>query len=193
MQREDYFYNCSEQYVQSIALSLHQNVLAAIGGMRKRPNQKELNADLWWLLTSMGWSYDSMPSGLPDRPADDLGIADADRTAIQHANQRDLCLTSATLGAQWRADFAKVFDGQTVQVEAQFGTVESMFKDFCGFRIASYERRISLGIEIVMSKPNEFFAHRKKAIAGMAYFDVAKRTLPAIGLDCPIWLIGLRE
>ena len=26
-----------------------------------------------------------------------------------------------------------------------------------------------------------------------AYFDIAKRTLPAIGLDCPIWLIGVKE
>jgi len=31
-----------------------------------------------------------------------------------------------------------------VQIEAQFGTVESMFKDFCGFRIAYYERRLAL-------------------------------------------------
>ena len=37
-----------------------------------------------------------------------------------------------------------------VQVEAQFGKVESMFKDFCGFMIARFERRIALEIEIVM-------------------------------------------
>jgi len=27
----------------------------------------------------------------------------------------------------------------------------------------------------------------------MAYFDIAKNTLPAIGLECPVWLIGLKE
>ncbi len=75
----------------------------------------------------------------------------------------------------------------------QFGKVESMFKDFCGFKIAAYERRLALGIEVVMSEPNKYFSHRKKAMSGMAYFDIAKRTLPAIGLDCPIWLIGIKE
>ena len=97
------------------------------------------------------------------------------------------------MGAGWRADFAKNFENGLVQVEAQFGTVESMFKDFCGFQIACYERRLALGVEIVLSRPNEYFAHRKKAISGMAYFAIAKKTLPAIGLSCPIWLIGLYE
>jgi len=26
----------------------------------------------------------------------------------------------------------------------------------------------------------------------MAYFDIAKSTLPTIGFDCPIWLIGIK-
>lgn len=68
-----------------------------------------------------------------------------------------------------------------------------MFKDFCGFRIAYYEKRLALGIEIVMSEPNKYFEHRKSAITGIAYFDIAAKTLPAIGLDCPIWLIGIEE
>ena len=68
-----------------------------------------------------------------------------------------------------------------------------MFKDFCGFRIASFERRLSLGIEIVLSEPNIYFSHRKEAISGMAYFEESKSTLSAIGLECPIWLIGLIE
>jgi hypothetical protein len=89
------------------------------------------------------------------------------------------------------SDFAKLFDSKLVQVEVQFGKVESMFKDFCGFRIAYYEKRLALGIEIVMYEPSKYFAHRKNSISGMAYFDIAKRTLPAIGLDCPIWLIGI--
>jgi hypothetical protein len=68
-----------------------------------------------------------------------------------------------------------------------------MFKDFCGFSICRHERRLALGIEIVMCEPSKYFSHRRNATSGMAYFDIAKKTLPAIGLDCPIWLIGIRE
>jgi hypothetical protein len=68
-----------------------------------------------------------------------------------------------------------------------------MFKDFCGFSIARYERRMALGIEIVLCEPYKYFSHRKNAVGGMAYFEIAKSTLPAIGLDCPIWLVGIKE
>ena len=68
-----------------------------------------------------------------------------------------------------------------------------MFKDFCGFKIAYYERRLSLGVEIVMSYPWLYFSHRKDSVSGMAYFDIAVKTLMAIGLNCPIWLIGIEE
>lgn len=33
---------------------------------------------------------------------------------------------------------------------------------------------------------------RKKAISGMTCFDIATDTLPTIGLECPIWLIGIK-
>ena len=65
---------------------------------------------------------------------------------------RDQCLTSTTLNTKWHSDFARSFGSKLVQVEAQFGKVEAMFKDFCGFRIAYAERRLVLGIEIVLSK-----------------------------------------
>jgi hypothetical protein len=89
--------------------------------------------------------------------------------------------------------FAKSFDGKLVQLEVQFGKVESMFKDFCGFTIARFERRLSLGIEIILCEPNRYFSHRRQSTSGMAYFEIAKRTLPAIGLNCPIWLVGIQE
>ncbi len=66
-------------------------------------------------------------------------------------------------------------------------------KDFCGFKIGSFEKRLSLGIEIVFNNPNIFSAHRKITISGMANFNIAKNTLSSIGLNCPIWLIGLEE
>jgi hypothetical protein len=100
---------------------------------------------------------------------------------------------STTIDARWHADFGKSFDGKLVQVEAQFGKVEAMFKDFCGFRMAYAERRLALGIEIVMTDPRGYFAHRKSAVSGMASFDIAKGTMNTIGLDCPIWLIGISE
>ena len=68
-----------------------------------------------------------------------------------------------------------------------------MFKDFCGFRIAYAERRLAHGIEIVLSHPVAYFAHRINAIGGMANFKIAKDTLNSIGLDCPIWLVGIVE
>ncbi|MDP6583023.1 MAG: hypothetical protein QF535_00100, partial [Anaerolineales bacterium] len=108
-------------------------------------------------------------------------------------NNRTLCLSSTTLNTNWRADFAKSFNNKLVQIEIEFGTVESMFKDFCGFQIAHYEHRLALGIEIVLSHPNQYFSHRKNAISGMAYWETAKNTLLAIGLECPIWLIGITE
>ena len=100
-------------------------------------------------------------------------------------------MISTTLDASWHPDFGKLFAPGLVQIEAQFGKVESMFKDFCGFRIARHERRLALGIEVIPYEPYAYFSHRRNAIGGMAYFDIAKNTLPAIGLDCPIWLIGI--
>lgn len=53
--------------------------------------------------------------------------------------------------------------------------------------------RLALGIEIVLCEPYKYFSHRRNAVGGMAYFDIAKSTLPTIGLDCPIWLVWVRE
>lgn len=53
------------------------------------------------------------------------------------------------------------------------------------------ERRLALGIEIVLSNPTSYFAYRLNVIWGMASFDIAKNTLNTIRLDCPIWLIGI--
>lgn len=48
-----------------------------------------------------------------------------------------------------------------------------------------------MDVIIVLSDPISYFAHRKSAIGGMASFHVAKDTLNVIGLDCPIWLVGI--
>jgi hypothetical protein len=110
---------------------------------------------------------------------------------VRDRNLRELCLTSSTLETRWHADFAKRFGSGLVQVEAQFGQMEAMFKDFCGFRIAHAEGRLALGIEIVLVDPPRYLAHRKDATGEVATFDIARKTLTTIGLDSPIWLVGI--
>jgi len=186
MNLESYFYNCSKEYLLWLNPTLLDEIQTIVSQLPKRTTQTEINNDLFWLLTSVGWSYDTRSGVSEDCPS---GFR---LESSLHPNQRDLCLTSTTLGASWHSDFAKLLPAGLVQIEAQFGKVEAMFKDFCGFRIARFERRLALGIEIVLSNPYSYFSHRRNAIGGMAYFEVARKTLPAIGLDCPIWLIGLK-
>lgn len=189
MLKEHFFYNCSKEYIELISSGLFYEINELISKLPKRSVQAEINADFFLLLGQNSWAFDSMPHGCPEN----LFLDNFETLITQKNNNRHLCSTSTTLDASWHSDFAKSYSSGLVQLEVQFGKVESMFKDFCGFRIAYYERRLALGIEILMSEPRKYFAHRKSAIAGMAYFDIAKRTLPAIGLDCPIWLIGLKD
>ena len=192
MKHDDYFYNCSKEYIRSIDPVLYEEVTGLIAKLPKRQKQEEINDDLFWLLTSKGWAYDTL-SNVSESPPQELGSGEITKATLSRNNDRSLCVTSTTLDASWHSDFAKLFTSGLVQIEAQFGKVESMFKDFCGFRIARQERRLALGIEIVLCEPYMYFLHRRNAISGMAYFDIAKNTLPAIDLDCPIWLIGIKE
>ena len=192
MKLESYYYNCSPDYIDSIDHSLHNQILCALAQLPKRQTQSEINSDLFWLLLSDGWNFDSTPQGTGEIPPTDISLT-VDLFHQKKINSRQLCRTSTTLKARWYADFAKTFGSKLVQIEAQFGKVEAMFKDFCGFRIAFAERRLALGIEIVLSEPTKYFAHRRNSIGGMASFDVARETLTTIGLECPIWLVGIAE
>ena len=190
MKHLDYFYNCSRQYLDGIDGSLYDEISEAIRRMPKRDKQAEINNDLFWLLAECGWHYDTL-GGITDAPPEGLPVRRNNRVEIAKDNARSLCVTTTTIGADWHSDFAKMCGGDLIQLEVQFGKVEAMFKDFCGFRMARYEKRLALGIEIIMCDPAKYFAHRKGAVSGMAYFDIAKKSLPAIGLDCPIWLVGI--
>jgi hypothetical protein len=192
MSLQSYFYNCSPDYIDSIDPSLHGQIVSIISQLPKRQTQSEINSDLFWLLLSDGWNFDSVPQGGGKTPPTGISLT-VDLVQPKKVNSRRLCRTSTTLKARWHADFAKAFGHKLVQIEAQFGKVEAMFKDFCGFRIAYAERRLSLGIEIVLSEPTKYFAHRKQSIGGMASFDVARETLTTIGLECPIWLVGILD
>lgn len=197
MKLENYFYNCSKEYVVSINQGMYQEINDVIHELRKRTTQAEVNQDLFLHLIEKGWSYDTIPGGLTQKINDkNQTISSMDNNEINEIkkrNKRPLCLTSTTLNVRWHSDFAKIFTQKLVQIEAQFGKTESMFKDFCGFKIANFEKRLALGIEIVIYEPNKYFSHRKKDISGMANFNIAKETLLAINLNCPIWLIGIKD
>ena len=139
------------------------------------------------------WSFDSIPSKFNEYVEKESLDKKIDINKIKNENKRSLCISSSTLNTRWCTDYAKSFDNELVQIEVQFGKIESMFKDFCGFQIAYFEKRLALGIEIVMCKPNQYFSHRKKNISGMANFDIAKNTLHVIGFKCPILLVGLYD
>ena len=192
MKLKFYYYNCSPEYIQSIDPNLYDQIISVVGRVPKRQTQSEINSDLFWLFTSEGWMYDTVPTGAAAGPTD-VDVITQSLNALKLENKRNLCLTSTTLDTRWHSDFAKFFGSSLVQIEAQFGKVEAMFKDFCGFRIAYAEKRLALGVEIVLTDPSTYFAHRKNAMGGMASFDIAKNTLSSIGLDCPIWLIGVGE
>lgn len=182
-----FFYNCSREYVESVDGGLLAEISRELAGLPKCDTQSDLNKEIFKRLVMRGWAYDSLPAGLGAEMDRDEHWQD-----VRSANDRKLCLTTTTLGASWHCDFAREFEGKLVQVEAQFGKVESMFKDFCGFQIAYQERRLDLGIEIVMINPTKYFAHRLKAISGMAHFGIAQRMLPSIQLSCPILVVGIR-
>ncbi len=192
MNLKSYFYTCSPEYIESIHPDLLAEVRSIIRMLRKRETQAEINEDLFWLFTHKGWCYDTIPAKANPECPFELDIAES-LDVIRDRNLRNFCLTSSTLDTRWHADFAKRYGTNLVQVEAQFGKVEAMFKDFCGFRIAYAERRLALGIEIVLVDPPGYFAHRKNDVSGMASFDVAKNTLATIGLNSPIWLVGVEE
>ena len=192
MKIQTYCYNCSIEYINSIDTELYNQVITAVKVLPKRLTQAEINADLFWLLTSNGWKYDTIPTKVGTKPPREINVI-SELDEIMNRNNRELCRTSTTLDTRWKADFAKNFTMGLVQIEAQFGKEEAMFKDFCGFRICYVERRLALGIEIVLSEPALYFAHRKNAIGGMASFNIAKNTLTSVGLDCPILLIGIKD
>ncbi len=189
---KSYYYNCSPEYIKSIHPDLPTEVRSIIRMLPKRETRSQINEDLFWLFTHKGWCYDTIPAKTNPECPFELDIMES-LDVIRDRNLGELCLRSSRLDTRWHSDYAKRYGSNLVHVEAQFSKVEAMFKDFCGFRIAYAERRLALGIQIVMVDPPGYFAHRKNAVSGMASFDVAKSTLATIGLDSPIWLVGVEE
>jgi hypothetical protein len=127
MNQQSYFYNCSPEYINSIDANLYDQIIHTISRLPKRQTQSEINSDLFWYLISDGWFYDSVPTGAKDSRPDGLRT-NISLQEIKKRNKRKKCLTSTTLNTRWHADFAKSFGSKLVQIEAQFGKVEAMFK-----------------------------------------------------------------
>ena len=87
MEFESYFYNCSEQYIQGISSDLTEEMRDVLMRLPKRDKQAEINQDLWWLLTSRSWSFDSCPPKLPDQPPELLGIQNLTKPEALRQNQ----------------------------------------------------------------------------------------------------------
>ena len=66
MNPQSYFYNCSPEYINSIDTDLHNQIITVINRLPKRLTQSEINSDLFWLLTSHGWNYDTVLKGTGD-------------------------------------------------------------------------------------------------------------------------------
>ena len=79
MKPSSYYYRCSPQWIDSLKPHLHDEILSLVGDLPKRHTQAEINADLFWLLTSKGWSYDTVLPGTGEAPPVDLNV-EADLT-----------------------------------------------------------------------------------------------------------------
>jgi hypothetical protein len=144
MEYGTYFYNCIKEYINSINPKLYEEMHELISTLEIRKTQAQINKDLFWFLTQRSWAYDTLTKDIKNLLSLELGVDENMLNAIKENNNRNLCLTSTTLDTQWHSDFAKSFGDKLVQIEAQFHTVGSMFKDFCGFKIAWHERRLAL-------------------------------------------------
>src|SRR5208283_1352300 len=109
MNSESYFHNCSEEYVDSVAPTLFDEIKDIISKLPKRPTQAQINQDLFWLLTSKGWSYDTLPAEIDDLPPPELASEVITLREIKDTNNRELCITSTTIEARWHSDFAKSY------------------------------------------------------------------------------------
>ena len=78
MNHEEYFYNCSREYINSIDSSLYDELLSVIAKLTKRQTQSEINNDIFWLLTSHGWAYDTL-SGTSELPPPEYNLSEVGR------------------------------------------------------------------------------------------------------------------
>ena len=109
MNLETYYYNCSPEFIHSVDPALFDDIHLIIQKLPKRDTQSQINTDLFWLLTSMDWNYDTVLHRTGKRPPEGIGVKLA-LSVIKERNKRDQCLTSKKLNTFWHSDFSKQFN-----------------------------------------------------------------------------------
>ncbi len=74
MTLQTYYYNCSPDYINSIDAGLQDEITGSIDLLPKRQKQSEINVDLFWLLTSKDWYYDTVPTGWSRKPSSEFSV-----------------------------------------------------------------------------------------------------------------------
>jgi hypothetical protein len=187
---ESHYHGCTAESVRAIHPGLPGDVASILRMLPRRTSESELRQDLFWLFTHKGFCHDRIPVGTPEECPFDLDILDS-LAELDDYRSRDLCLASTAFDTLWHADFAKAFGDRLVHVKAQFGRLDALFKDFCGFRIGQVQRGIALGIEIVPMDAGTLFGTAKSAGGAMADFAGARKILEALDIPLSIWLIGI--
>jgi len=99
MKGEHYFHNCSQEYIDSIDAGLFNEIVNIFSQLPKREMQAGINQDLFWLLTTRGWSNDTVPAGLLDTLSKRIEVEGFSLPDIKKANERALCRTTTTTEA----------------------------------------------------------------------------------------------
>ena len=193
MNIESYYYNCSHEYIDSIDPSLHRQ-----HPFDPCPTPQEADTVGDQLRPVLAAPFrrlelDSIPQGAGKTPPTDISLT-VDIVQPKKVNSRRLCRTSTTLKARMACRLCQSF-WCTSWFRSRHSSARSRLcsRSFVGSGLPMLRGRLALGIEIVLSEPTNYFAHRKSSIGGMASFDVARETLTTIGLECPIWLVGIAE
>lgn len=76
-------------------------------------------------------------------------------------------------------------------VEIQFGSNETIYRDYYKFHNAFTKNLISLAILIVPTNPKDFFPTCPAGVSEIAEFDFAYRIFKLLPIPVPILLIGL--
>ncbi len=76
-------------------------------------------------------------------------------------------------------------------VEIQFGSSETIYRDYYKFHNGFTKNLISLAVLIVPTTPKDFFPTLSASVSKIAEFDFASRIFKLLPIPVPILLIGL--
>ena len=185
-----HYYNCSPDYISTIDSNLISNLTEILKKLPKRKHYSETAVDLFWQITSAGWFYSKIPSNIKDHSPKDLNLS-LTLDEIKKLHNEEMCKTSQNLPTHTTSDFAKKLNNKTVKMGVQFGSLEKLSQDFIKYRISYVEKRLDLGIELVIKDKTIFSLDEDNDSESPVLFNTATNTLVMLGLECPICLIGI--